>query len=238
MLAREFTQSLEEMKAIIIENINFRSGVVEESAEKESWYKIILDVRWKGNVHLGVHYTGSGYRYEVSRDGEAVSAYYRSNKLDEKFFKSFQKLVDEIENGDFDKKKTHSEQVMEIVHKRNLTSYMNQTKWKEFLHAMTEEMPIENVPYDYKTLFEDNHETLFWGRSSYDIESFNYYDFKSIEWVKVKPRFEEHIHQGRIMDDKIVQYDVETEFLALMDKYHIAYEYDSAEDLYVIYGYK
>ncbi len=40
------------------------------------------------------------------------------------------------------------------------------------------------------------------------------------------------------MDDKIVQHDVETEFLALMDKYHIAYEYDSAEDLYVIYGYK
>ncbi len=127
----ERMQSLEETKAIIIENINFRSGVVEESTSKESWYKIILDVRWKGNVHLEVHDTGSGwggrYYYVVFRNGETVSAHYRSNKLDEKFFKSLQKLVDEIENGDFDKKKTHSEQVMEIVQKRNLTSYMNQT---------------------------------------------------------------------------------------------------------------
>lgn len=232
-------QSLEEMKTVIIENINFRSGVIEESIRKVPWYKIILDVRWKGNVHLEVYDRGgwSGrYCYTVSRNGERVSASYRSNKPDEKFFKSLQKLVDEIENGDFDKKKTHSEQVMEIVQKRNLTSYMNQTKWKEFLHAMTEEMSI-TIPYDYKTLFEDSRENLLWG-TSYDIESFNYYDFKSFEWVKVKPRFEEHIHQGRIMDDKIVRHDVEAEFLALMDKYKIPYEYDSAEDLYVIYGYK
>ena len=61
-------------------------------------------------MHLELHDTGRGwggrYYYVVSRNGEKVSASYRSNKLDEKFFKSFQKLVDEIENGDFDKKKS------------------------------------------------------------------------------------------------------------------------------------
>ena len=63
---REYTQSLEETKAIIIENINFRSGVVEESTQKESWNKIILDVRWKGNVHLEVHDTGRGWAADIA----------------------------------------------------------------------------------------------------------------------------------------------------------------------------
>ena len=42
---REYMQSLEEMNTIIIENINFRSGVIEESAEKKPWDKSILDIR-------------------------------------------------------------------------------------------------------------------------------------------------------------------------------------------------
>ncbi|MCI8669106.1 MAG: hypothetical protein HFI34_06240 [Lachnospiraceae bacterium] len=224
------------MKTTIISNIDFKSGVVEDFAEMTHMDGLVLDVRWKGNVHLRFYHRWSRFWYIVVRNEEPVSTYYHVSKLDEGFFKSVQKLVNEIDNGNFNKKKTQSEKVMEIVRKRNLTGYMNKTKWKEFLYAMTEEMMIA-VPYDFKTLFEDSREKLLFG-TSYDIESFNYYDFKSIEWVKVKPKFSEHIYQGRLMEDKIIDHDVEKEFLVLMEKYHIPYEYDSSEEVYVIYGYR
>lgn len=101
---------------------------------------------------------------------------------------------------------------------------------------MTKEMPLA-VPYDYKTLFEDEREELLWG-TSYDCESFNYYCFKSIEWVKLKPKFLEHVYKGRLIDDDLIPHDVEKEFCTLMNKYNIPYEYDSSEEIYVIYGYK
>lgn len=101
---------------------------------------------------------------------------------------------------------------------------------------MTEEMPLA-PPYDYKTLFEDEREETYFG-TAYDIESFNFYYFRSIEWVKVKPKFSEHIYRGRLIEDEIIEHDVEKEFLALMEKYHIPYVYDNNEGVYVIYGYK
>lgn len=232
----EYIQALKEIKSTIISNINICNGVLIDSVENMLTDGIVIDIGWKGNVHLQVYYRGSRYFYMIIRNEEQVSAGYYAGKLDESFFKSIQKLINEIENGDFDKKKTRREKIIEIVQRRKLTSYMNQTKWKEFLYAITEEMPIA-PPYDYKTLFEDIHEKPCFG-TAYDRESFNYYDFKSIEWVKIKPCFEEHVYQGRLMEDKIIHHNVEAEFLALMEKYNIPYEYDSIKEVYVIYGYK
>ena len=232
----EYIQTLKEMKNTIISNINICNGVLIGSVENMLTDGIVIDIGWKGNVHLQIFYRGSRYFYMVIRNEEQVSAGYYAGKPDESFFKSIQKLINEIENGDFDKKKTQREKIIEIVQRRKLTSYMNQTKWKEFLYAITEEMPIA-PPYDYKTLFEDSHEKSCFG-TAYDRESFNYYDFKSIEWVKIKPCFEEHVYQGRLMEDKIIHHNVEAEFLALMEKYNIPYEYDSIKEVYVIYGYK
>lgn len=229
-------QAFQEMKATILSHIDFRNGVVEDSAEKMLKDGLVLDVRWKGNVRFRFYNCGSTSRYLVVRNEEQVSTSYFVRRLDEAFFKSVRKLVNEIENGGFHKKKTQSEKIMETVCRRNLTCCMNNTKWKEFLSAMTEEISAA-VPYDYKTLFDDSREKLLFG-TSYDIESFNWYDFKSLEWVKLKPKFQEHIYQGRMMKDKIIYHDVEDEFLALMEKYHIPYEYDRNEEVYVIYGYR
>lgn len=237
-------QFLEEMKAMIVSNVDFRNGVefnfksvaFEDSTQEVHANGLVVEMGWKGNVHLQVYYRGSRFYYVVVRNGEQVSASYYAGKPDEKFFKSVQKLVNEIENGDFDKKKTRSEKVAEIVQKRQLTSYMNETKWKEFLHAMTEEMPVA-LPYDYKTLFEDHHEMIYFG-TAYDVESFNWYDFKSIEWVAVKPCFEEQIYQGRMVGYKNIHQNFAMEFLTLMEKYSIPYEYDSTGEVYFIYGYK
>lgn len=43
---------------------------------------------------------------------------------------------------------------------------------------------------------------------------------------------------GRLLEDKVITHNVEKEFLALMEKYHIPCVYDSTEEVYVIYGYQ
>lgn len=227
-------ESLEE----VLDKIDFKSGVIQESTVDRQKDGYILEVRWKRNVRfvLYVNKWNRTYHYYAARDGDQVSRSYYASKQDDKFFQSVQHLVDEIENGDFNSKKTISDRIAEIVCQRQFTSYMNNTKWREFIYAMREEMSIA-VPYDYKTLFEEEREHLQFDRH-YDAESFNGYNFRSIEWVKLKPRFYESKHRGMLIEDEKIYYDVHQEFVDLMDKYSIPYEYDEINELYVIYGYK
>lgn len=172
--------------------------------------------------------------YYVERNGEQVSCSYRIVKNDDKFLNSIQHLVNEIENEDFDFKKTISDRIAEVISERQLTSYMNQTKWEEFIHAMNEEMSI-GIPYDYKTLFEEERQIELTGICSYDRESFNDYYFKSIEWVKIKPKFYKRIHRGMLIEDEKIYYDMEQEFIDLMKKYSIALEYDETNEVYYLW---
>lgn len=216
----------------IKENVDFKSGVFQSTDDEN----IIIDVKWKHNIHYIVDcFNGVLWDY-VTRNGEKVSLISTTTKKpDEQWLKSTQKLVNQIENGDFNHKKTHSERVVEIISERRLTSYMNNTKWREFVHAMDEEMPC-NVPFDLKNIFEDDHFELY--DRFYDDECFNNYDFKSIEWVKVKPKFCDSIHRGMLIPDEKIPHDFINEFVSLMKKYSIPYEYIEAEDAYIIYGYK
>lgn len=225
-------------RTTVMDHIDFRSGVLQDFTENMLTKGLFIDVSWKRGLHFQFYHRWGRFWYAVVRDGEQISSCHTSHarQLDGRLFPLVQKFVDEIENGNFDNKKTPKEKVRVIVRERGLTSHMNDTKWKEFLYAMTEEMPLA-VPYDYKTLFEEDREESYFG-TAYDRESFNYYYFRSIEWVKLQPKFSEHIHRGRLVEDEIIDHDVENEFLALMDKYHIPYEYDSDEKVYVIYGYK
>ena len=215
----------------IIEKIDFRSGILNKISPEK------YEICYKFNVSLVFYFNKSNgiLWYYVTRNGGQVSCSYVSKKSDDKLFKSVRHLVNEIENGDFNYKKTESEKIAEIIQKKQLTSYMNNTKWNKFVYAMSKEMSIA-VPYDYKTLFDNYYTELF--DVFYDRESFNNYNFKSIEWVKVKPRFYESIYRGRLIPDEKIFYDVSQEFVSLMKKYSIPYEYDEANEVYIIYGYK
>lgn len=229
-------QTFNDIKTAIIRNVDFKNGVISNTVEDILAPGLCIDVCWKGNIHFQFYNIWNRFHYAVMKDKEPVSSRYYVTRIDEKLFRSIQKLVNAIENGDYNNKKTQSELIADIILRRGLTSCMNETKWREFLYAMTEEMSLF-VPYDYKTLFEAEHPDLLWG-TAYDIESFNYYHFKSIEWVKLKPKFAEHIYKGRLIDDDIIYHDVEKEFISLMEKYNIPYEYNQSEEVYVIYGYK
>lgn len=235
---RRYVESVKNTLAEILDKIDFKSGVIQERTENKQNDGCILDVKWKKSIHfiLYINKWNGSYRYCAERNGDAVSWSRYASKQDDKFFQSVQHLVNEIENGDFDSKKTINDRIGEIVCERQLTSYMNNTKWKEFIYAMDEEMSIA-VPYDYKTLFEEDRAHLQFDRH-YDAESFNGYHFKSIEWVKVKPQFYESKHRGMLIEDEKIYFDVRKEFVDLMDRYSIPYEYDEINDIYTIYGYK
>ncbi len=128
------------------------------------------------------------------------------------------------------------------INKYQLVSYMNNTKWNEFVNAMINEMPFE-PPYIYKLLSEDDLNNIYFSSlenecdspDSYDMESFNFYVFSEIEWVKVKPRYYEK--SGGILAYKKILHDAETEFVEIMKKYNIPYE-KTRNCIYTIYGYK
>lgn len=229
-----FEQTAEEIKRKVCEKINFKNGILQEINEVQFNNGIILDARWKKDVHfiLCVNRWSGKYLYYVLRNGEQVSCSYWAKKNDEKLLHSIQLLVNEIENGDFDRKKTESEKIAEIIRDRKLTACMNNTKWKEFIKAINDEMPVL-IPCDYLTLF---------GTGPFFTEGFDDEHLgnklKAIEWVKVKPKFYVSKYKGRLLEDDKELCDVEQEFLCLMDKYSIPYEYDSENEEYTIYGYK
>jgi len=229
-----FEQTAEEIKREVCEKINFKNGILREINEVQFNNGIILDVRWKKDVHfvLCVNRWSGKYLYYVLRNGEQVSSSYWAKRNDETLLCKIQLLVNEIENGDFDHKKTESEKIAEIIRDRKLTACMNNTKWKEFIKAINEEMPVL-ISCDYLTLFGSG--PFF--TAGFDDEHLGY-KLKAIEWVKVKPKFYVSKHNGRLVEDDKELCDFEEEFLCLMDKYYIPYEYDSENEVYTIYGYK
>lgn len=232
-----FIKELDNLFVELEEKIDFKDGQLEKYIKEKPVLMGIIEAYWKKNVKLALYVRQRGKSYYcVTRNGEAVYGTFYTAKFDDAFFINYQKLVNQVANGDFDFKKNISDKVADVIRERGLTGYMNDTKWEEFLYAMTEEMPIA-VPYDYKTLFDEEPEKLRLG-TAYDVESFNWYHFKSLEWVKVKPKFYELVYKGRLMENEKIYHDVEAEFLGLMDKYSIYYEYDAEDEVYVIYGYK
>lgn len=237
MQSSNFVENFNNLFAEITEKIDFKGGQVEKVIYETPILTGVIVVCWKRNVKLVLYFTQNRMSsYCVTRNDELVFGSYYVSKFDDAFYRNYQKLVYQIANGDFDFKKTASDRIAEVICKRNLTSYMNDTKWKEFLQVMTEEMSLK-VPYDYKTLYEEEPEQLRLG-TAYDAESFNWYEFKFLEWVKVKPKFCEYRHRGRLVESEKIFYDVEDEFVGWMNKYSIPYEYDAKDEVYVIYGYK
>lgn len=236
-MAREQQKKLTEpIRTLLLERIDFMNGVVQESDEEAIQQGRVLDVRWKGNVHfiLQMYRQDWGW-YFAERNRETVSCIYRESKFDENFYKSVQHFVAEINRGDFDHKQTVSEKVARIVDERQLTSCMNNTKWREFLHVMTEEMS-KKVPYAFHTIFDEDDRNDDFFDTCYCRECFNGYHFKSLEWVKVKPKFCERKHRGRLIADEEIWHDLEEEFVKNVKKYSIPYEVE--DGIYTIYGYR
>ena len=217
------------------DEIDFGDGVRQPEA--------ILSVCWPGGVCLKLNNTWA-YHLTIEREG-SVFKHQSFRKKDEQILLCVKQWTKDICDGKYKSKKTEREQIYEIVTQRKLTSYMNSTKWREFRTAMLYEMPFE-PPYDYKTLFDERDyiskdyvQYLIKNEGphsfcSFDEESFNFLDYKSLEWVKVRPRFFS-LEGGQLVKQQI-WHDSEIEFVEVLNKYSISYELDNG--VYTIYGYK
>lgn len=216
-------------------DIDFGSGIRQNDG--------MLTVRWPDGVSLKLQKNWA-YHLIIERDGYIFKhQIFRQNNTQILIW--IKRFAKDISNGKYKTKKTEKERILEIIIKRNLSSYMNNTKWRELRTAMLDEMPFV-PPYDYKTLFDDSdyiskdyvqHLIKNEGPScfcSMDAESFNFLNYKAIEWLKVRPRF--FTEEGGNLVKKNVWYDCEKEFVEILTKYSIPYE--AQNGVYTIYGYK
>ena len=83
------------------------------SAEIIGQSSILYNLKWKGNIEFllyGYENNRSGWYY-ILKNNEQISPTYHYSEIDDKFLKKLQKIIDDIENGKYNNKKTPSEKL-------------------------------------------------------------------------------------------------------------------------------
>ncbi|MCY7007946.1 hypothetical protein OCK72_04645 [Fusobacterium simiae] len=219
----------------MFENLNPRSAeIISNKVPEKNESSILYNLKWKdniqfllyGNCHLGWYY--------ILKNNEQISPSYNYRKIDDILIKNMQKIIDEIESGKYKNKKTPSEKIRLIVEKRKLYSLMNNTKWRELIKAIKEEM--YDIPIKYKTLFEEKSPSCYWTMAG--DEHFEYLNMASVEWFKISTEIKVLKSRGRLIEDKFIVYDKKAELHQILERFHIPFEYDEEENAFVVYGYR
>ena len=134
------------------------------------------------------------------------------------------------------------EQVRKIVERKNLCSYMNDTKWNELRMAMMNDMPFL-PPYILKFVFDDkpighasfcnNEKCMTDWHSVFAIDGQYFNSSFAVEWIKVRPKLLKH--RGKLVELEVI--DAEDIFVEILKKYSIPYECEE-DGVYCIYGYR
>ena len=119
------------------------------SAEIIKQSSTVYNLKWKGNIEfLLCRYENScsGWYY-ILKNNEQISPTYHYSEINDVFLQKLQRMIDDIESGKYNNKKTPSEKIRLIVEERGLYSLMNNTKWKELITAIKEKTP--DIPIKY-----------------------------------------------------------------------------------------
>ena len=214
----------------MFEKLNSRSAeIIKQSST-------VYNLKWKRNIEFllfGYENSGSGWYY-ILKNNEQISPTYHYSEINDVFLKNLQRIIDDIESGKYNNKKTPSEKIRLIVEERGLYSLINNTKWKELITTIKEKIP--DIPIKYKTLFEEDTPTYYWTMAG--DEYFEYLNMVSIEWFKISCEIKEIKNRGRLIEDKVNIYGKKAEIYEILEKFNIPYEYDEIENAFFIYGYK
>lgn len=224
------------MKSIydtLCEKLNPRSGVVQASNSDDE-DTIFFDISWAGDFHFIVSGWAHHGWYYVQRDKQRISSLYVFRKIDDKILSVMQHIIDEIESGKYNNKKTEIEKSKKIVEERNLTSFMNNTKWKELINSIMDEM--REIPIKYKTVFDEEWPNMYWTIDG--DEHFFHMTMSIIEWFKIGSELKKVVGQGRLIKPKIYITDKKTEIEGILKRFNIPYEYDDVEKYFTVFGYK
>ena len=146
----------------------------------------------------------------------------------------------DIQAGKYRNKKTLREQAFQIVQERNLTSYMNNTKWYKLLKVINEKLPFR-PPYVYKLLSDSpDRDDIQPFRHLPDSpqcwcgECFHDYRFYEIEYVRITPKYA--VNHGGILVENLEIFDETKELIQELENAHIPFERENRDSL--IYGYR
>lgn len=172
---------------VLYELLDFHSGIVQpKNSEITDKNSVLFKFSWKGNITFYTKmWNNSGY-VVIQKNGQQVSAMYHYNKIDDRTLSLMQNLINEVENGKYDTKKTESDRIQDIVNQRQLTSYMNNTKWRELIAEIRQ---IDDLPIMYKTLFDESDPEFYWTIAS--DEYFDYMNMALVEWLKISDNIKE-----------------------------------------------
>ena len=199
----------------------------------------ILHVEYPSGIRLIVR----AYRYKpyyviLRREDTILLVLYCYSKAE--VLSCVRNLNRDIQAGKYKNKNTLREQAFQTVQERNLTSYMNNTKWYKLLNIVNEKLPFR-PPYIYKLLSDaPDREDIQPFRHLPDSpqcwcgECFANYRFYEIEYVRITPKYA--VNHGGLLVENLEIFDETEELIQELEKAHIPFERDDRD--IIIYGYR
>ena len=223
---------------VLREKLDPRSGVIQEKAPKENEYwQTTFDVVWKGSIHFIVVeslFRRSYGHYYVMRDNQLISPSFSYTKIEDSLYSTLQGMIDDIECGKYNNKKTLSEKIRSFVEQNGLVSYMNNTKWCELFSAISKKIP--DIEFQYKLIFDEAEPDVYW--EYYGDEELKYMNLAQIEWLKIKHTVNNYKHIGVLVPPEVEIHDKKDSVLEILEQYSIPYQYIEEEQAFIVYGYK
>ena len=224
--------------SIFHEKLDSHSGSVQDTpSEGNGCWQTVFDAVWKGNIHFIIvesQYHRNFGHYYVMRDNQFISPSYTFTKTDDLLFRLMQGMIDDIESGKYNSKKTLTEKVRACTDQKGLVSYMNSTKWKELFSVLNEK--LRDIEIQYKSVFDETDPDMYW--HFYSDEQLQYINPVQIEWLKVRQVVTDYKHIGMLVPPEIQIHDKKDVITDILEKYSIPYEYNEDEQVFIIYGYK
>ena len=222
------------LQKILFTSLNHQSGQPQSVlSQQDDQSSIQFQLVWKN----GIAFTAKGWPhfgwFYVEKDKQIVSSAFDYRKIDGKTLSVMQHMIDEIEAGKYNYKKTPKDKIRDIIQSRQLSPCMNNTKWAEVIGEISK---IEALPIKYKRLTEDTEPTDFWTIDG--DEFFGSMEFALIEWLKISCVIGKSEYQGQLIPPKISEVNVRAEIESILKRYSINYEYDEMDNSLVVYGYR
>ncbi len=197
-----------------------------------------LYVVWRSGIRLIVTSTIYQAYLTIYKKDTLLHTMHSHSKAE--FLSYVRNEVRDINAGKFQNKKSLKEQAFQIVQERNLTSYMNNTKWYQLLKMIHENLPFR-PPYVYKLLSDapdrediQPFKNLPQRPQCWCGECFNFYRFYEVEYVRISPKYA--VNHGGLLVENLEIFDETQELIQELEKAHIPFKRQNQE--IIIYGYK
>ena len=220
----------EELYNNLRNSLNVRNGNLQPNNIPDD----VFQIKWPGNIAFTVRGNQNCGWFYVERNQQQVSSVFRYRKIpDLRSIGIMQNLIDEAEAGKYNNKKTLSDMIRDVIQQRNLTSYMNNTKWREMLGDITK---IPNLSIRYKSLFDETDPETSWHIT--DDEYLRYMNLSEIEWFKIEDVIREFSRKGLLLDPEVTEKNVKAKIEKILEKHSIYYEYEDDSGEFTVFGYK